>query len=75
MTAPWLPLDEGWIPSRIPPPLRASDAWDLARGVNVYAIRLHVSRHEIDRIGAAPAYRLAGEYFALAKALDAGACA
>lgn len=72
MTAPWLPLDEGWIPSRIPPPLRASDAWDLAHGTNWYAILLQTSSREIDRIGSATAYRVSADYYALAKALDAG---
>ena len=63
------------LPSALPPPLTWAEAWDLAKGTNLYAARLSMSRHQLDREGAPACYTLAGHYYVLAQQFAAGACA
>ena len=65
----WLPMDEGWIRSRLSSPLRADVAQDLALSAHLSAHRLAMSCHALDRVGSAVAYRTAGGLYEAAKRL------
>lgn len=68
----WLPMDKGWVRTELSPPVDSREAGDLARCAHSCAHRLAMSSHMLDRVGSAAAYRVAGDYYEVARSLVSG---